>query len=41
MIVQRSNGTTYTANVPADMDLGELLAPGDVVGFDGGYEEAR
>jgi hypothetical protein len=36
MIVQRPNGSTYSANVPADMDLGELLATGEVVGFDGG-----
>lgn len=36
LLVIREDGSTYSADVPADMDLGEVLDDGDVVGFDGG-----
>jgi hypothetical protein len=34
MIVVREDGSTYSADVPEDTDLGEVLDRGDVVGFD-------
>jgi hypothetical protein len=36
LIVVREDGSSYGANVPADFDLGDVLQPGEVVGFDCG-----
>lgn len=36
MIIVRADGTTYSADVPASLDIGDVLDNGDVVGFDGG-----
>jgi hypothetical protein len=36
LLVVREDGSTYSADIPADMDLGEVLHTGEVVGFDAG-----
>lgn len=36
LLVVRQDGTTYSADVPAAMDLGDVLDDGESVGFDAG-----
>jgi hypothetical protein len=36
LIVVREDGRTHSVDAPAPWDLGEVLLPGEVVGFDGG-----
>lgn len=41
LIVVREDGTTYGANVPADLDLGDVLEVGEVVGAEAPTANAR
>lgn len=34
LIAIRPDGSTYSADVPADLDLGDVLGEGDVVGLE-------
>lgn len=34
VIIQRADGSTYSAEFPESTDLGEVLEPGEVVAFD-------
>jgi hypothetical protein len=40
LIIQRPDGSTYSADVPEDFDLGEILQADEVVAFDS-YAEKR
>lgn len=34
LVVEREDGSTYSADVPESFDLGEVIQPGDVVVVD-------
>lgn len=41
VVVQREDGSTYSAEFPADTDLGSVLGAGEVVAHDAGAEHER